>query len=105
MVECFTLDQEVAGLMSLTSSTVLCPRARHNNPCLVLAQLRKTSLDIADKLLTGTFVIKSNRKYVIACCGPLGSSETEMSNFRILLVLLLNSLCEGYVFFNIIFVE
>ena len=39
---------------SLTNVTALCPIARHMNPCLVLAQPKKTRPDIAEKLLTGT---------------------------------------------------
>ena len=43
----------------LTSFTVLCPRARPINPCLVLVQPRKTlphTIQITEKLLTGMFV-------------------------------------------------
>ena len=42
---CLTQDQEVAGL-SLTDVTVLCPRARHIYPCLVLVQPRKSVLTL-----------------------------------------------------------
>ena len=52
VVECLTRDRGVAGL-SLTCVTVLCLRARHINPCLVLVQPRKTCPDITEKLLTG----------------------------------------------------
>ena len=41
MVDYLTPDQGVAG-MSLTGGTVLCPLARHTNPCLVLVQPKKT---------------------------------------------------------------
>ena len=40
---------------------VLCPWARHINPCLVLVQPKKTCLDITEKLLTGTLRIKSSK--------------------------------------------
>ena len=41
VVECLTQDRGVAG-SSLTGVTVLCPRARHINPCLVLVQPGKS---------------------------------------------------------------
>ena len=53
VVAYLTQDQRVAGLC-LTGVIVLCPRARHINPCLVLVQCRKTCPDIAEKLLTRT---------------------------------------------------
>ena len=53
VVECLTQHRGVVG-SSLTDVTVLCPRARHINPCLVLVQPRKTHPEIAEKLLTGT---------------------------------------------------
>ena len=52
MVECLSQDHGVAGSIH-TGVTVLCPFARHNNPCLVLVQPRKTCPDINEKLLTG----------------------------------------------------
>ena len=61
VVECLTLDWRAAG-SSLTGVTALCPWARHIKPCLVLVQLRKTHPDITERLLTGTYWIKSNRK-------------------------------------------
>ena len=45
MVACLTWDRGVAG-SSISGVTVLCPWARHVNPCLVLAQSYKTRLDI-----------------------------------------------------------
>ena len=51
VVECLTCDRRVAGL-SLTGITVLCPRARHINPCLVFVQPRETSLNMTEKMLT-----------------------------------------------------
>ena len=52
MVESLTRDQGTAG-SSLTSVTLLCPSARHSNPCLVLVQPRKTHPFITDRLLMG----------------------------------------------------
>ena len=60
VVECLTRDRGAAG-SSLTGVTVLCPWARHINPCLVLVQPRKTLTDITERLLTGTSRIKSNK--------------------------------------------
>ena len=47
VVECLTRDQGAAG-SSLTGVAVLCPSARHINPCLVLVQPRKTCPDIPE---------------------------------------------------------
>ena len=52
VVECLTLDRGAAG-SSLTGVCVLCPRARHINPSLVLVQLRKTRPYITERLLMG----------------------------------------------------
>ena len=52
MVECLTLDREVAG-SSLTGVTALCPYVRHINPCLELVQPKKNLPDNTEKLLTG----------------------------------------------------
>ena len=60
VVECLTQDRGVAG-SSLAGVTVLCPWARHIYPCIVLVQPRKTCPDIAEKLLTGTYRIKSKQ--------------------------------------------
>ena len=61
MVECLTWDLGAVGL-SLTSVTVLCPRARHIYPYLVLVQPRKTHPGITEKLLSGAERIKSNKQ-------------------------------------------
>ena len=61
VVECFTWDQGVAG-SSITGVTTVCPWARHINPCLVLVQPRKTCPDITEKMLTGTWRIKSDKR-------------------------------------------
>ena len=53
MVECLSPDPGVAD-SSLAGVTVLCPRARHINPCLVLVQHKKTRPNITEKMLTGT---------------------------------------------------
>ena len=55
LVDCLTWDQGAAG-SSLTGKTKLCPWAWHIYPCQVLVQYRKTSPDITEKLLTGTFL-------------------------------------------------
>ena len=60
VVECLTQDRGVAG-SSLTGGTALCSRARHFIICLVLVQPRKTPSNITEKLLTGTYRIKSNK--------------------------------------------
>ena len=45
-------DRRAAG-SSLTGVTALCPRARHINPSLVLAQPRKNRPFITERLLMG----------------------------------------------------
>ena len=54
---------------NLSSVTELCPWARHINPCWVqvLVQPRKTSPDIAEKLLTGKWRIKQIMRRWISC--------------------------------------
>ena len=52
MIVCLTQDLGAAG-SSLTSVTVLCHRARHINPSLVLVQPRKTCPYITERLLMG----------------------------------------------------
>ena len=52
MVDCLTRDRGAAG-SSITGVTVLCPRARHINPSLVLVQTRYTSPYITERLLMG----------------------------------------------------
>ena len=47
VVECRTPDQGVAG-WSLAGVAMLCPWARHINPCLVLVQPRKTRPNITE---------------------------------------------------------
>ena len=61
VVECLTWDRGVVG-SSLTGVTALCPCARHIYPCLVLVQPRKTRPNIIERLLTGTYRIKSNKQ-------------------------------------------
>ena len=51
VVECLTRERGVVGF-SITSSTMLCPQARHINPCLVLVQPRKTHPNISENFLT-----------------------------------------------------
>ena len=60
VVECLTRDRRVGG-KSLTGCTVLCPRARHIIPCLVLVQPKKTCPNMPEKMLTGMLRIKSNK--------------------------------------------
>ena len=43
-----------SSLFWSSPTSLRCPWARHINPCLVLAQPRKTRPDITEKLLTGT---------------------------------------------------
>ena len=62
VVECLTRDRGAVG-MSLTSVTVLCPRARHINPSLVLVQPRKTRPCITERLLMGRKESNQTNKY------------------------------------------
>ena len=61
VVECLTWDWGVAH-SSLTGSTVLCPWVRHINLCSVLVQPRRIHPNIAEKLLTGTLIIKPKKR-------------------------------------------
>ena len=58
MVECLTGDRGIAG-PSLICVSVLCPGARHINPCLVLVQSKKIHHDTTEELL---IKIKSNER-------------------------------------------
>ena len=82
VVECLTRDQRAVG-SSLISVTVLCPRARHINPCLVLVQRRKTHPDIAEKLLTRRY--KTNQTNKQRLINPKSATynlqQTTNSNF------------------------
>ena len=50
MIECLTRDRWAAG-SSFIGVTALCPLGRHINPRLLLVHLRKTRLDITERLL------------------------------------------------------
>ena len=52
VVKCLTRDRRAVG-SSLSGITVLCPRARHIYPNLVLVQPRKTSPYITERLMMG----------------------------------------------------
>ena len=52
VVECLTRDRGVGG-WSLTGTTAFCQKAGHIIPYLVVAQRRKTSPDITERLLMG----------------------------------------------------
>ena len=63
VAQCLTLERRAAG-SSLAGIIALCPLERHINPSLVLVQPRKTRLDVNERLLTGTYIIKSNKQIV-----------------------------------------
>ena len=60
VVECLTRDRDVA-CPSFTGGIALCTGARHFILCLVLVQHKKTRPDMAEKMLTGTYRINTNK--------------------------------------------